>query len=145
MLVIDHKSEPIYEYPVEIKAGVLTGFNRAEFDKEVTGLNGFYVIQLRKRKRRRTNNQNRVQWWYFTEIAKETGHTPSRIKAICQAKFLLRDEVNEETGEVLPYIMDTSELTTLEHNDFMEDVRQWAFDYFGMVLPLPDPFHDDEG
>lgn len=138
-LVLTGKSELVFEYPVQFDYGKYSGFNLAEFSRETSNLHGAYVFQVRKPSKRRTTKQNRVQWWYFNELAKETGHTPNMIKGMAQYKFLMREHVNTETGEITPYILDTSELDTMEHNYFMEDVRAWAKDFFGIDLPLPDP------
>lgn len=137
MLIIDGKSVLVLEYPVEFVDGKMTGFNRKEFDNETKYLNGSYVVRVQKPRKRRSTKQNNVQWWYFNEIAKETGHTPNMIKGICQAKFLLRETADKETGEVMPYILDTSELSTTEHNIFMEEVRDWAREMFNITLQLP--------
>lgn len=137
MLRLDGKSDLVLEYPVEFVDGKMTGFNRREFDNETKYLNGSYVLRVQKPKKKRSTRQNNVQWWYFNEIAKETGHTPSKIKGMCQVKFLLRESVDETTGEVIPYILDTSSLSTAEHNVFMEEVREWAKEIFNVTLPVP--------
>jgi hypothetical protein len=137
MITADHRGRVILEYLVEFQDGKINGFPRAQFEKEAAAVNGKFWIQFVKWTKKRTNPQNRVQWWYFTEIAKHTGHTPAKIKGICQAKFLARDVVDENTGEIYPCILDTSDLDTGEHNDFMEDVRNWAKNVFDLVLPLP--------
>ena len=140
MISISDKSEPVFVYPVEFTNGVCKGFDKKEFEKETKSLNGKYVFRLSKHSINRSTRQNRVQWWYFTEIAKETGHTPSQIKGMCQVKFLLREEFNKLTGEVIPYILNTSELDTIQHNTFMEDVRVWAKEFFNITLQIPNNF-----
>ena len=140
MISLSDKSEPVFVYPVEFIDGVCIGFNKNEFEAETKGLHGKYVFRLSKHSVNRSTKQNRVQWWYFTEIAKETGHTPSQIKGMCQVKFLLREEVNKATGEVIPYILETSKLDTIQHNTFMEEVRIWAKEFFNIELSLPNEF-----
>ena len=140
MISISDNSQPVFVYPVEFKDGVCTGFDKRQFEEETKGLHGKYVFRLSKSSINRSTKQNRVQWWYFNEIAKETGHTPSQIKGMCQVKFLLREEVNKLTGEVMPYILNTSELTTIQHNTFMDEVRNWAKDYFNINLQIPNEY-----
>lgn len=142
MINLTDSSEISFEYPVEFIDGKLKGFNRREFESETGNLQGHYLLTIKKPKKKRSTKQNRVQWWYFTEIAKETGHTPHQIKGMCQVKFLLREESNKETGEVIPYILDTSSLDTNQHNTFMEEVRNWAKDFFNITLKLPNEFED---
>lgn len=137
MLRVDGNSQLVFEYPVEFENGKCSGFNRREFDDETRHLSGKYVIRVSKPRKNRSTRQNRVQWWYFNEIAKETGHTPHMIKGMMQLKFLKREAVDEDTGEIFEYVKGTSELSTTEHNDFMEDVRMWAFEHLQMNLPLP--------
>lgn len=144
MITADHRGRVFLEYLINFEGGTIKGFPRAKFEKEAAGLSGEYWIRFEKFRKRRTLPQNRVQWWYFTVIANHTGHTPAQIKGITQAKFLVRDVVDENTGEVYPCILDTSDLDTIEHNDYMEDVRAWAFKTFDITLPLPNEVPDTD-
>jgi len=142
MLTIDSKSNPVYEFPVEFTDGAME-LDRERFKHETKGLQGSYILALRKPTKKRSLRQNRVQWWYFTEIAKETGHTPNDIKGMMQVKFLMRTIIDSK-GKVEPYVLGTSDLTTLEHNDFCEDIRNWAGQFLNMKLDLPNEFLFDE-
>ncbi len=144
MITADHRGRVHLEYLIEFEDGKIKGFPRQTFEKEASGLNGEYWMRFEKFTKKRTNPQNRVQWWYFTVIARHTGHTPAQIKGIAQAKFLVRDVVDENTGEIYPCILDTSGLDTVEHNDFMEDLRTWALNTFDITLPLPNEIPDSD-
>ncbi len=139
MININSKGEVEYVYRVTLQDGEFIKAVKPEVvKKEIRGISGEYEWILREFKKRRTNAQNDTQWWYFTEIAKKTGHTKQYIHSILSFKFLLTEEVDEKTGEVFPRVKGTSELDTEEHNVFMENVRNWAKLYLNMELPLPD-------
>lgn len=61
---------------------------------------------------------------------------PKRWKEILKFKFLLTDEVDESTGEVLgKYIKDTSALNKEELSVFIEKIKFYAADEYHIVLP----------
>lgn len=144
MIRADYRGRVFLEYEIEFDAGNIKGFPRSTFEKEARDLKGRYFIRFEKFSKKRTNAQNRVQWWYFTVIARHTGHTPAQIKGIAQAKFLVREVVDENSGEIYPCLLDTSTLDTIEHNDFMEDVRDWAFKTFDITLPIPNEIPEED-
>lgn len=137
MQSVNKQGEIEFLYRVDFEDGKMSGFNKTAFEKETKYLSGKYEWVLRQFKKRRTNEQNNTQWWYFTEIANKTGDTPQRIKSLLSFKFLLIEEVDENTGEVEKRVKGTSELNTEEHNVFMENVRNWAVDFLRLKLPLP--------
>jgi hypothetical protein len=45
---------------------------------------------------------------------------------------------DKSTGEVLERVKGTSELTVTEFMDFTDNVRVWAMEFLGLILPLPE-------
>lgn len=97
--------------------------------------------------RQRSLEQNSTLHWYIGMIEKETGQDNKHIKStLCkmflEPKALLDKNGNEmanpATGEIMTYIPSTSDLTTVEMNEFWDKIRQWALDFLGLDLPLPD-------
>lgn len=95
--------------------------------------------------RTRTVSQNNVLHWYLQEIADETGHDKEWVKNFFANKYLkmeLRDQDDEiladpETGEVLTRVRSTTELNTIEFNEYTERIRMYANEFFSLQLPLP--------
>lgn len=95
--------------------------------------------------RQRSVSQNAVLHWYISEISEETGMDKDEIKEALKKKFLtvaLTDKNGEimadkDSGEVLERVKSTTELTTIEFNDFTENIRLWSNSYLNLQLPLP--------
>ncbi len=138
MVTTNSRGETEFVYRVKINDGEFSGLKTDAIRKETKYLTGEYEWVLREFKKRRSHSQNDTQWWYFTEIAKETGHTKQYIHSLLSYKFLLVEEVDEKTGEIEKRVRGTSELTTEEHNVFLENVRNWAERYLNIHLPEPD-------
>ncbi len=51
--------------------------------------------------------------------------------------FFRVEKVNEETGTVLEYTKSTTELSTVEFIEYMDQVQQWASEEFDVYLPDP--------
>jgi len=59
-------------------------------------------------------------------------------KDVIKGLFLKKKVVNRETGEVLSEIIkDTSDLTTIEMIDFIDEVVRWAAEYLSIHIPAP--------
>lgn len=104
------------------------------------------LITIQTISRKRTSQQNRYIHLLFTiltESLNELGNTfsMSDIKAICAAKFLIVEEVDVSTGEVIGQrVRGTSELSTTELNIYIEQISAWAATVFGIILPEPSHF-----
>lgn len=76
----------------------------------------------------------------FMEALNEAGYriqTVDEAKEICKALFLKKTVLNEDTGEVLEFVKNTSELTKEEMSIFIEDAARWLSENLGYVLPPP--------
>ena len=106
------------------------------------------TITVKTRRKHRSLPQNSLIHAYMTIIANESGNTLETVKSALKRLFLTREVTdkngglvfNPKTGEILKYIQDTSELSTIEMMIFTEEIRLWAMD-FGIILPLPDENH----
>lgn len=138
MIAPDRDGNLEFVYPVVLDKGKFIEINREAIKKELRSISGNWEWVLRKRRKKRSFRQNRTQYMYFNILSDHTGHTPHEIKGWAQFELLKTEEVDEATGEVYQRIKDTSELSTAQHSNFMEDLRQWGWNKFGCVLPLPD-------
>lgn len=51
--------------------------------------------------------------------------------------FLKRSIPNEGTGEAIELLGSTTNLSTVEFNLFIDQIIQWAAEYLGIQIPLP--------
>lgn len=119
---------------------------RKQFDNDLKSFEGERILlKVSKYKRSRTNKQNSVLHWYISEISEETGMATETIKEVLKMKFLTETAidssgnilVDEQSGEVLRFVKSTTDLTTIQFNEFTENIRIWANEFLGLQLPLP--------
>lgn len=69
--------------------------------------------------------------------------TGEQVHQMMAMKFL-RDSVciNEETGECIDVVKSTADLTTAEMAQFVDWVRDWAYEVFGLEIPDPKAIGD---
>ena len=77
----------------------------------------------------------------FREALNEAGYDEVRddtqAKEIIKQMFLKRSVVNKDTGEVLEYVQNTSELNTLEMAELYESVWKFTSTYLNYTIPSP--------
>lgn len=59
------------------------------------------------------------------------------VKDYIKYNCLIKETVNELTGEVIKSLGETSGLTTSEFMDFIADVQQWAAEKLDLQIPSP--------
>lgn len=96
--------------------------------------------------RKRTIEQNGLFHVYCQEIADYTGQdmesVKSTVKLLYARKPLLdkdgQEQFNMVTGELLEYVQDTSDMSTVEMALLIDNTIMFAQDFFGIVLTEPD-------
>lgn len=104
------------------------------------------TIMIKSRRKPRSLKQNAYMHQCMQMIADETGNSLERVKSTLKAMYAkkpLLDKEGEhihdpETGEIVFYIQDTSDMSTLEAFEFTENVRMFAQDFCNLYVPLPD-------
>lgn len=102
------------------------------------------LITIEKRKNKRTNLQNA----YFHGIVlplvffalKDIGYAMplEDVKDLLKLKFLkVPLFINENTGEITEKIKKTSELTTNEFMEFIENIQRWGAETLNIDIPSP--------
>lgn len=117
---------------------------RAEMQDALLAFEGKeFQITLEKKKKSRSLNQNSY-WWgvvipMVREGLKEQGMKLSKEETheLLKAKFLQKEVVNENTGEVFKYVSGSSELTTSGFMDFIAEVQQFSAEYLSVNIPAP--------
>ena len=120
------------------KENILMVRNRMQLQSECekTGLKEFDVI-VKSKSRNRSTQQNRYYWLCVQIVAGELGYSREEMHSIIGYKFLKREKVNEETGEVFEYIESTTKLSTTEFISFMDDFTRWSAEHLNIILPEP--------
>lgn len=126
-----------------IENGIIA--NPAAIRKAFTGLqDGTYQVKISPRKVR-SLQQNAYYWGVVCEMVKDglqdVGYrsiqTEEDAHEFLKALFLKKQVVNEETGEAIEIHGSTATMLTQEFNFYIDQVLQWAAEYLGIVIPLP--------
>ena len=121
-----------------------------EFLNHVRRLKGVYRFDIRKYRPRRTDRQNSFYWPCFVhpfgQFLREQGQpvTDDEAHEILKHKFLKREVVDESTGEVMTFTGSTTKLDTKEFNEYLDNVAAWLHDFFGVVMPDPTDYHEQD-
>lgn len=131
------------EFMLHIKNGQVTNGKavRKAFDELE---DGHYLVCIEPKKKRSLNQNayfHGVMVPMVLQGLRDAGFnevkTAEDAKDIIKSLFLKKVVKNEHTGEEIPVIRHTSELTTVEFNAFMEECGQWASEYLGIFIPPP--------
>lgn len=132
-------AELTYFAKVNPSTGEWEGLPKKKLRHEVTRLFGGHSIEIiihRKRKHRSVQ-QNRYYWLVASMLSDHTGFTKDEIHAILKSKFLRTEKVNQDSGAVYDYVKSTTELSTMEYEEYLDSVRQFAAQEFDLQIPMP--------
>ena len=94
-------------------------------------------VIVRKPSKSRSLNQNDYYWGVVIDIlCDHTGDAPKRTHAKLGLMFLLRRDKKDGSE----YVESTTELSTVEFEEYLEKIRQWASDPdegINCYIPLP--------
>lgn len=106
---------------------------------------GRYQVTIKPRKRR-SNKQNAYYHAVvcdmcadgFREIGYREVIDAEMAHKVLAGRFLKRRLINEDTGEIISeWIQSTTKLSTTEMEDYLDQCRQFAAEYLGIAIPLP--------
>lgn len=126
----------------KIEGGKISLDRRDAFQSLISRLNGQDIeITLRKRRRKRSLNQNA----YFHGVvvpmlAEVAGYEDEEMKSALKGEFLRVESPHEGW---LPRIRGTHELTTVEFNEFIEQCRRLGAKMYGIYIPDPGEYAED--
>lgn len=91
-------------------------------------------LQLKKKTKKRSNPQNAYYWGcVLTVFGNALGYTAEEMHLICADKFLKYYEI----GKPFPRIRSTTELSTVQFNEYCSQIQIWASTDFGIYIPDP--------
>lgn len=114
------RGTPIFQ--AIVSHGKLAIYYPDRFREYLHGLTGEVEVIVRRRKKDRSNKQNRYQWYVFELIGDHLGWDKSEVHDYVKWRFF--GEPDEATGLWKPGR--TSSASTVEHNKAMEEIRRWA-------------------
>lgn len=125
-----------YTFPGEVKQGNLVLDNRAKFQHFVKGFEGKKIeVILRKRKKQRSDPQNRYYWGVVIDILGKTfGYEPEEMHEALKFKFL---QIDSSIQPGLVSVQSTAKLSTAEFMDYIANIQRWAAQEFKIYLPDP--------
>lgn len=92
------------------------------------------TISIEEKKTKRSRLQHNLWWRYMKQLADRLGYTKDEIHEICKYKFLKREKVCEETGEILEYINSTTKLDKEEFSVLITQLQEWSVKQFNLIL-----------
>jgi hypothetical protein len=110
----------IYENP-EALAQRVSKFNNCEV-----------WVTITKKTKIRSLNQNRYYWGVIISIlSKELGYLEEEIHDSLKFKFLL------DNTKKIPLVVSTTDLTTVEFEEYQSKIRMWASSELNIYIPEP--------
>ena len=101
------------------------------------GLKGKQNIKIQKHRNKRSNQQNKYDWGVvIAYISNETGFTDEEVHELLKFKFLQTSKVSKQ-GSMETFIQSTTELDTLEAEEYLDKIRIWALNFLNLPIPLP--------
>ena len=73
----------------------------------------------------------------LNDVGYDEVKTNEQAKQLIKSMFLTKETVNKETGEMLKYVQDTHNLTTVELNILIDEVIKFAAEHLSYVIYLP--------
>ena len=119
--------------------GSLQGLPRQKFASEIRQFFKGQSVEIivRRKRKHRSVQQNRYYWLIVTMMADYTGFTKDEMHSVLKSRFLKSEKVNTETGAVFEYVKSSAGLSTVEAEEYYDQVRQFASEEFGINIPLP--------
>lgn len=100
-------------------------------------------VEIRKKKRYRSNPQNRFYWGVVIPSIKYAMEskgfivTKDQIHELLKFKFLKGEIISVATGEVIPTLGSTTNLSTSDFMDYITQIQVYAASELDCIIPEP--------
>lgn len=116
-----------------IKNGKFTLDNPKGFKDYVSTLDGEVLMQVFKKKKKRSNQQNAYYWGVVIKILSDAfGYTDQEMHESLKHMFLV------EKVFIPPKVRSTTSLGTYEFAEYINEICRWAARDYAIVIPPPD-------
>lgn len=133
---------------VQINTKIINGKitkNRESFIRSLIEFNNKEItITIEKKKRKRSNEQNAYLWGCVYPLVKMQFYetcgevfTIEEVHEIMKMKFNSVELINEDTGEVIVVPKSTTNNSKFEQEQYHEQIRNFAKEWFNIHIPLP--------
>jgi hypothetical protein len=102
------------------------------------------TITVEKKKRKRSNNQSRYYWGIIIPLVrvglKDTqgiSYSKEEVHEFLKANFNFSEIINEHKNQILRVPLSTTEITTIQAEEYYESIRNFADTFLGVLIPLP--------
>lgn len=96
-----------------------------------------YWFEIKKYRRKRSTEQNAYYWGVVIDIlGKEMGYYPEEMHEILKQKFNSKISILPN-GEEVRHVKSTKKKDTFDFEQYLEKIRLWAVQEFGIIIPLP--------
>jgi len=113
------------------------------FKEAVRGFDGKDITLTINRATKRTCKQNRYYHGGVIPIIQyglqQVGVKMSneQVHELLKFKFLIEDVVTDDGEVLMSTIGSTTKLSTIKFNEYIENIRQWAWEYLKVEVPEP--------
>lgn len=130
------------KFPARVEQGKIIIITKGRFDKFIKPFEGKnVVVSINKQTSPRSLNQNKYYWKVVVKIlADEFGYMSHEMHEILKYRFLRRENIDFE-GMQIPIVGSTTKLNTVEMEEFLRGVRQWALQEHNINIPLPNEYY----
>lgn len=119
--------------------------DRRRFNEAVADLDDRwdYEVVVRRLHANRSQQANRFYWGVVVDILSEhTGFTPDEMHEWLKMRFIPKKlAVCDDNGEIKGEFVlggSTRKMSVKQFGEYVDDVRRWAADELGVVIPDPD-------
>lgn len=99
------------------------------------------ICEVKKKKNSRSIVQNNYYWLILTMLQDDNGTDKDDLHIYFRSKFL--HATKEINGELVEYTKSTTQLSTMDMEDYLSKIRIFASVELGCFLPLPnETIHD---
>jgi hypothetical protein len=122
-----------------VEKGKLVLTNQEAYENYLKTLVGEIQLTVSKVRKPRSNQENAYYWAVIIEILRnELGYTPDEMHEALKWKFL---KIHE--GKI-PTVRSTSDLSTVEFEAYMTQIREWASIDMNIYIPEPNEVNYNE-
>jgi len=131
------------KYNAYVKDGRLRIVWARHFKEDVARLEGKRLtITIEQRRKKRSIEQNAYYWGVVVSMIqeglREVGYYMTKDEAHELVKFkFLRRKIQNKQGETIETLGSTTNMTTVQFEEYILAVKDWALEYLGVSIPDP--------
>jgi hypothetical protein len=124
----------------KVENGKLTLDSPTDFKWHLSGLKGAVQVTVAKKRKPRSLEENNYYFGVIIKIlSEEIGEDREILHENLKAMFLKVITYKSMRGKNYKFerVKSTTELSTIEAETYYEEIRQWAMEFLGVFIPLP--------